>query len=397
MDGCLVVIADDDELFRSYLSVMLTPLGLETRLAADGDELTRLIQQQMPDCIILDYDMTNENGIFVQEQLRARFPSLCPVLMLSADETQRTAIRAFRMGVDDFVQKRNLKLEEIQAAISRAIFSRRSRRAGDPVEPSARNGSSIDHVTGFYTREEIDARVARIQAIAERSGHPAAVFSIYFDPWQSLCHRVGLALAEKAMREFSRRLAPALRVSDICGRYGDDVLCCVWENCADMAVVEQRKAAMTAALSYTYNVGAAQFVITPRISAEIWTFGEDLLAQRLARMSDDFEVHRQANLAREAELDATAERRAGAGPFENERRRSVRRRIFKQGSIAINDGASRLPVNIRNISDGGAKIELRSVLAVPETFTLMISDFGGPRNVRKRWQTNEFIGVEFVD
>ena len=392
-----MVIADDDELFRSYLSVMLAPVGLETITAANGNELTQLIQRQMPDCIILDYDMTNENGIFVQEQLRARFPSLCPILMLSADETQRTAIRAFRMGVDDFVQKRNLKLEEIQSAISRAIFGRRSRRASDAAEPGARGGSSIDHVTGLYTREEIDARILRIEAIAERSGHTAALFAIYFEPWQSLCHRVGLTMAEMAMREFARKLGPALRVGDICGRYGEDVLCCVWENCADLAVVEQRKGAMKAALNYTYNVGAAQFDVSARILAEIRSPGGEPFAQRLAQMSAHFDANRQANLVRESALDASGERPPGGSPFEIERRRTARRRVFKKGTIAINEGASRLPVNVRNLSEGGAKIELLSVLAVPDSFTLLLNDFEGPRKVRKRWQTNEFIGLEFVE
>ena len=397
MEGSLVVIADDDDLFRSYLSVMLTPLGLETRQAADSEELAKLIQKQMPDCIILDYDMTNENGIFVQEQLRARFPTLCPVLMLSADETQKTAIRAFRMGVDDFVPKRNLKLEDIQAAISRALFHPHGRRVGDSAQSSARAGSAIDHVTGFYVREEVDARLAQIEAMSERSGQPAAVFAIYFTPWQSLCYRVGLALAEKAMREFARKLAPELRVTDICGRYGDDVLCCVWENCADAAVVEQRRSEMAAALNYVYNVGASQFLIGAKIAAEIRHAGEEPFVKRLARMSADFEVERQANLAREVAMDASASRSGTPASYGQERRKSVRRRIFKQGSIAINDGASRLPVKVRNISDGGARIELQSVLAVPEVFSLTANDFERPRKVRKRWQTNEFVGVEFID
>ena len=397
MYGCLVVIADDDELFRSYLSLMLTPIGLQTRAAANSDELIRLVQEQMPDCIILDYDMTNENGIFVQEQLRARFPALCPVLMLSADETQKTAVRAFRMGVDDFVQKRNLKLEEIQGAISRAILKGGRRRGDSVADSSARQGSAIDHVTGFYVREELDARLARIETIAERSGRAVAVFVVYFAPWQSLCHRIGLALAEKALREFARKLAPELGASDICGRYDDDILCCVAEHCADLAVVERRIRAMTAALTYTHHVGAAQFEIAPKILAEIRNSGEDSFAQRIARMSAQFEPHRQASLEREAAMDAGAERSANATPAGHERRRSVRRRIFKHGSIAIHDGASRLPCVIRNISDGGARIELQSVLAVPDSFTLTVSDIGGHRRVRKRWQTNEIVGVEFVD
>jgi CheY-like chemotaxis protein len=397
MHGSLVVIADDDELFRSYLSFMLMPTGLQTRTAANSEELVRLVQEQMPDCIILDYDMTNENGIFVQEQLRARFPALCPVLMLSADETQRTAVRAFRMGVDDFVQKRNLKLEEIQGAISRAIFNRGRRRTLSSTDFGARQGSALDHVTGFYVREELETRFARIEAISERNHHASAIFLVYFAPWQSLCHRVGLAFAEKALREFARKLASEVAASDILGRYGDDILCCVSERCGDFSLVEQRRAAMTAALSYTHHVGAAQFDVVPIISAEVRKSGEERFIQRVARMSLEFDAHRQASLEREAAMDAGADRPATASPAIQERRRSVRRRVFKHGSIAIHGGVSRLPCVVRNISDGGARIELQSVLAVPDTFTLTMNDLGGPRLVRKRWQTNENVGVEFVD
>jgi hypothetical protein len=52
---------------------------------------------------------------------------------------------------------------------------------------------------------------------------------------------------------------------------------------------------------------------------------------------------------------------------------------------------------IRNISDGGVRIVLPGLLAIPDQFLLRFNPAGSARNVRKVWQHNEEIGLAFID
>jgi DNA-binding response OmpR family regulator len=113
LSGRVVFVVDDDELFRAYVATLLSQASIKVISVSNSVELVTQMHKIMPDCILLDYMLASENGLQIHEHLRRRFQDLPPVLMLSADETQRTAIRAFRFGMNDFIPKRNLRLDDL--------------------------------------------------------------------------------------------------------------------------------------------------------------------------------------------------------------------------------------------------------------------------------------------
>jgi len=74
-----------------------------------------------------------------------------------------------------------------------------------------------------------------------------------------------------------------------------------------------------------------------------------------------------------------------------ERRREPRRRTLKAGRILI-DKKSVLNCTVRNLSAHGSRIEINSVLGVPEEFLL---DIAGetPRKAQVIWKTYTELGV----
>ena len=56
----------------------------------------------------------------------------------------------------------------------------------------------------------------------------------------------------------------------------------------------------------------------------------------------------------------------------NQRRGDDRRTAFKSGRIIYNNGKSDIGCRIRNISEGGAKLELGTAQLLPHTFELQI-------------------------
>ena len=75
-----------------------------------------------------------------------------------------------------------------------------------------------------------------------------------------------------------------------------------------------------------------------------------------------------------------------------DRRENNRRTALKGGRIVYKDGS--LEVRIRNISDGGARLELGTPQLLPHTFELHVP--GMPvRQCSLRWAKGNLLGVQF--
>src|SRR4051812_35185507 len=79
---------------------------------------------------------------------------------------------------------------------------------------------------------------------------------------------------------------------------------------------------------------------------------------------------------------------------EAERRSAQRHRVLKKGRIVLNTGFSTLDCMVRNLSDGGAKLLVNSVVGVPDRFELSI-DHGGRQPCRVAWRQLNELGVAF--
>ncbi len=78
-----------------------------------------------------------------------------------------------------------------------------------------------------------------------------------------------------------------------------------------------------------------------------------------------------------------------------ERRRTPRLRTYKGGSIIFGTAAA-IECLVRNLSESGAALELRTAITVPDTFTLVIKPEFVRRECRVVWRSRTRLGVEFV-
>jgi CheY-like chemotaxis protein len=80
-----VLVVDDDENTRRFLSVALEANGYEAVTAEDGDDGFQKVQEMKPDLILLDVMMPKKTGFVLFKQLRRKdeFKDI-PVIMLTA-------------------------------------------------------------------------------------------------------------------------------------------------------------------------------------------------------------------------------------------------------------------------------------------------------------------------
>ena len=82
-----VLVADDELAILSVVSYKLRNAGLEVITANDGQQALELAKSEVPDLLIIDYEMPGLNGLEVCLQLRAETGTAqMPIIMLTARE-----------------------------------------------------------------------------------------------------------------------------------------------------------------------------------------------------------------------------------------------------------------------------------------------------------------------
>ena len=77
-----------------------------------------------------------------------------------------------------------------------------------------------------------------------------------------------------------------------------------------------------------------------------------------------------------------------------ERRAHARHRVFKGGRLAFNSGRS-VECTVRNLSPGGARVDVTTPVALPEQLTLLIEADHFRRSCHPVWTQATHIGVAF--
>lgn len=77
-----------------------------------------------------------------------------------------------------------------------------------------------------------------------------------------------------------------------------------------------------------------------------------------------------------------------------EKRAAQRHRVFKGGMITFDD--SGVGCTVRNVSPGGAAVDLDDAVALPECFRLSIPRDNVTRDCRAVWRSERRIGLAFV-
>src|SRR6266566_7233480 len=111
-----ILVVDDDQSVRSYLSDFLSSCGYSVECAESGDQaVARLSAGVAPSLVILDIVMPGMNGLGVLENVK-KINSSIPVIILSAVGQTKTVVDAMKMGAADFLVK-PFEEQELELAI----------------------------------------------------------------------------------------------------------------------------------------------------------------------------------------------------------------------------------------------------------------------------------------
>jgi two-component system response regulator AtoC len=120
-----LLLVDDEPAILVALKKLVSTLGHEPVVARSGAEALELFEGV--EVVVTDYAMPGMNGLELLDAIRRRDDSV-PVVILTAQGSERTAVQAMKNGAWDYVVK-PFDVDELGAVLERALETRGLRRS----------------------------------------------------------------------------------------------------------------------------------------------------------------------------------------------------------------------------------------------------------------------------
>ena len=158
-----LLIVDDEQSYRQLLSLVFESEGHTLRTAINGREALKILETEAADLIVSDVRMPDMDGIALLRAAKELYPDIGMVLM-TAFATVEAARDAFKLGVDDFIQK-PFDVEELKAIIKRTLEKQVIISENRAFKRAQRQRGSIKNIVGCS--DKMQAVYQMIETVAE--------------------------------------------------------------------------------------------------------------------------------------------------------------------------------------------------------------------------------------
>ncbi|MDE2388780.1 MAG: response regulator, partial [Betaproteobacteria bacterium] len=111
-----ILVAEDNPVNQEVAKAMLSKLGMEATIAADGKRAVELVYNTPFDIILMDCQMPVMDGFEATSKIREQFGDI-PIIALTANATEDDRTRCLNAGMNDFLSK-PYSIDQLQQKIS---------------------------------------------------------------------------------------------------------------------------------------------------------------------------------------------------------------------------------------------------------------------------------------
>ncbi|MCB1908360.1 MAG: phosphate regulon transcriptional regulator PhoB [Rhodocyclaceae bacterium] len=146
-----ILVVEDEPAIQQLLSATLTRAGHDVIRADDGEHAMRLLNEALPDLVLLDWMLPGRSGIDIARRLRTEERTRAiPIIMLTARGDEQDKVSGLEVGADDYVTK-PFSPRELIARIKAVLRRRAPHATDDPVELG---GLRLDPATHRVTADD---------------------------------------------------------------------------------------------------------------------------------------------------------------------------------------------------------------------------------------------------
>ena len=153
-----ILVADDDAAIRTVLNQALSRAGYEVRSTGTVAGLWRWVAAGEGDLVITDVLMPDDNAFELLPRIKRMRPDL-PIIVMSAQNTFMTAIKASERGAYEYLPK-PFDLKELVSIVGRALAEPKRRR--EAAEDPAQAAENIPLVGRSPAMQDIFRSLARL-------------------------------------------------------------------------------------------------------------------------------------------------------------------------------------------------------------------------------------------
>ncbi len=150
-----LLIVEDSVDIAEGLQLHLAAAGLPAEIARDGRIALAAVQVAPPDLVVLDLGLPHLDGFDFLARLREA-DNWCPVLILTARDTEADKLEGFRLGADDYVTKPFAMRElvaRVQALLRRAAARSDAARVTAPPRAAGPTDEALASRFGLTARQ----------------------------------------------------------------------------------------------------------------------------------------------------------------------------------------------------------------------------------------------------
>ena len=128
----VVIIVDDDQSFRTFLSRLVSTIGLKAILYASAEEFLAARPPDGPACLVLDVQMPGLSGLDLQREL-VRTGHRLPIVFITGHGDIPMTVEAMKAGAVGFLTK-PLRNQDLLDAVKEGIsIDREARQRGNEI------------------------------------------------------------------------------------------------------------------------------------------------------------------------------------------------------------------------------------------------------------------------
>ena len=229
----LLVVDDSPEDYEKFVRLLRTGDSFKAEVghAETGYEVLDLCCDRPPDCILLDYRLSEMDGFeFITRVKEVAGEPQVPIVMFTGMGSEYLAVEAMKNGAHDYLNKNTMTYGQVSRAILGAIELVGLKRELEATKERLEQLAFYDPLTGIGNRNLFADHLDHGLLLARRGASPLAVLVIDLDQFKTVNDTFGHAAGDAVLRAVGGRLSDVLRQSDTATRLGGDEFAVILET-----------------------------------------------------------------------------------------------------------------------------------------------------------------------